>query len=143
MAALLFFRAEKRWKKSTISCSATLASVRVLELGLEEDAAAGLAGVVVQGVLPITAVHPDQIHLALGALAGEGLGIDASAEALEPREVVVEEQAVQIRHVHPQPAALSARRNVVSSPSSSAISTLQLGQSMKTRLLRAGGAVLR
>src|SRR6185295_4362244 len=81
---------------------------RVLELRLEEDATAGLARVVVEGVLPVPAVDPDQIHLALGALTGESLGIDASSQAFQPGEVVVEEEAVQVRHVQPQPAALSA-----------------------------------
>jgi hypothetical protein len=45
----------------------------------------------VEGVLSIPAVDPDQIHLALGALTGQGLGVDASSQAFQPREVVVEE----------------------------------------------------
>src|SRR5262249_56528379 len=74
----------------------------------EEEAAAGPARGVVEGVLPVPTVDPNQIHLALGALTGEGFGIDASSQAFQPREVVVEEKPVQVGHVHPQSAALSA-----------------------------------
>jgi hypothetical protein len=59
-------------------------------------------------VLPLSTIHSHQIHLALGALAGECLGIDAAAEALQPRHVVVQENAVQVGDVNPQAEALPA-----------------------------------
>src|SRR5262249_27494130 len=78
----------------------------VLELRLEEDAPTRFAGVVVQRVLPVSAVDADQVDLALRALPGERLGVDPPAQALQPWQVVMQQQPVQIRDVYPQSAAL-------------------------------------
>jgi hypothetical protein len=58
-------------------------------------------------MLPITTVHADEINLALGTMASEGIRVDLPALALEPGEVVVEEDPVEIRDVNPQTAAIS------------------------------------
>ena len=90
-----------------ISFSAIFGVGGVLELGLQEDAAAGLAGVVVQRVLAISAVHADEVHLALGAVAGQRLRVHLAALALQPGQVVVQQDPVEVRDVNPEPAAVS------------------------------------
>ncbi|GMU00145.1 hypothetical protein KH5H1_42640 [Corallococcus caeni] len=57
--------------------------------------------------MPVPANVADEVHLAVGALARQGVGVHLAALSLQAGKIVVEEDPVQIRDVDPQTATLS------------------------------------
>jgi hypothetical protein len=62
-------------------------------------------------VVAIATCDSNEIYVALGTLASQRLSVDFATQALEARQVVVQQRAIEVCDIAPQTAALTAFPN--------------------------------